>query len=256
MNLFYKVIPTVFLLSLPSLSIANTNEGLHVTGKALIEKAPDRFLVRMSVKDRGRLASKSKMKVDQITQSALNIIKSLGIQDANIKSSHIQITPIYHQNKFNPNKAYVAHNNLKQSAIVETELTNNDDKLRVEFDVTRQIEVQLDDFSQYEKLLDRVTKVGVNSISPVRSSISNAEQLYQQVLEKAVTNAKQKASKLAQQLGVVIKGVSSVEELSYRAPGDLMMAESSVMSRGKYQSYAGKSAVSAEVRVSFIISND
>ncbi|WP_286261364.1 SIMPL domain-containing protein [Thalassotalea atypica] len=234
---------------------ASAEQGITVTGKGIIETSPDQFKLSLTISERGIIASKTKQRIDTQTQQVLKAIKSLGVNDRDITSTQININPIYHKIQHNVDKVYLPLSEMNNSGGVSVKPGLTDKKrYDVEFEVSRQVEVKLREFSQYEKLLDRVTKLGVNRISPVQASVSNAEELYQQALDIAVKNGKEKASLLAKQIGVNIVSVSNLEELSHRAPGRMMMASEAMGGGGDFQSYRGVNAITAEVRITFVIS--
>lgn len=238
-----------------SCSVALEQIGISVSGKATINKAPDQFVIRLSIVERGISAAKAKQRVDIKAQQVIRSIKTFGVEDSALKTIQLRINPIYPRNKVAVDKVYAPVSSLGNDHVVSVNAKNSSsDQVQIEFDVSRDIDVTITDFSIYEKLLDKVTKLGVSRISPAQASISDAESLYQKALLLAVTNASEKALKLAKKLGVKLGQVSKLEELSYRAPGTIQMAADSLASGGRLQSHAGLNEVSAEVRITFSIS--
>ncbi len=246
---------SLFLILISHSGIAHEQLGISVSGKASISKVPDQFLIRLSISERNVSASKAKQRVDLLSKQVLTAIKSYGVKDSAIKSTQLRINPIYHKNRNVVDKVYVPINQNSDKNIASVKMNNQTGReVNVEFDVSRDIEVKISDFGVYEKMLDRVTNLGVTRISPVQSSISDAETLYQGALELAVTNAQEKAKKLAEQLNVTLGNVNSIEELSHRAPGKMHMASEGRVAGARMPSYTGLNEVSAEVRVTFAIS--
>jgi uncharacterized protein len=249
----------VLLISLTvlfsSFSLAVEHAGISVSGKATINKAPDQFLIRLSIVERGISAAKAKQRVDLKAQQVIKSIRTFGIEDNALKTTQLRINPIYPHNKVSVDKVYAPIGSVGNGKVVSVNAKDSsNEQVQIEFDVSRDIDVMITDFAMYEKLLDKVTKLGVTRISPAQASISDADSLYQRALLLAVTNASEKAQKLAKTLGVKLGQVSKLEELSYRAPGTIQMAADSLASGGRLQSHAGFNEVSAEVRITFSIS--
>lgn len=255
MRMFSFVWAGGFLLFLSNFCVAAEQNGISVSGKATITKEPDQFLIQLSITERGVSAAKAKQRVDLISKNVINSVKSFGIKDNELKSTQLRINPVYTRNRVAVDKVYMPVGQHKEKQVASIKANNiNNKEVPIEFDVTRQIEITLANFSVYEALLDKVTGLGVTRISPAQSSISNAEDLYQRALELAVSNAQQKAKKLAKQLGIKLGNVTKIEELSYRAPGKIQMASEAIVSGARMQSHTGLNEVSAEVRLSFSIS--
>lgn len=120
------------------------------------------------------------------------------------------------------------------------------------FDVTRTFIIAFDDLAKYDQLLDVVTKVGVSHISSLTMSYKDSEAIYQQALEQALQNAKNKAQTIAKQMNVKLAGLTSLKETGYHAPqAYAMMSEA----RG-FRSSVSEKEVSAQVIANFAIKSN
>ena len=228
--------------------------GITVSGKATIEKAPDQFKLVVSVAERSRVAQKAKANIDHKSDQVTSVARQLGIKEQDIRSTQLQIFPIYPRINQHDNKVYIAERDKTQLAVIEKELPiKNVADLSIEFEVKRTIALTLTSFDKYEMLLDKLTKIGVTRISPVQTSITEADTLYQQALIQALDNARLKAQMLAKNLGVSLGQVSQLTEHAYRAPAKMMMAQESDSSMSRRQSFTGVDSISAEVTVTFTI---
>ena len=238
------------LVSMPTIAYAQQAQGITVTGKATIEKAPDQFVINVTVSNRSSIVQKAKASVDIKSEKITNMAKRYGIAAKDIRSTQLQISPIYPRRNHRVEEVYVADRDVVAKVPVSNKEKEN---LSIEFEVTRSISLTLQSFDNYEKILDRLTKIGVTRISPVQTSISDAETLYQKALTQAVANAKSKAEMLAIKLGVTLGRVNQLTEHAYRAPAKMMLAQESSMSSARHQSYTGVDSVSAEVTATFTI---
>lgn len=231
-----------------------STQGITVVGKASIAKAPDQFKVVFTLEQRTAVIAKAKAKIDQQTNQLTRAAKSMRIKDDNIKTTNVQLVPIYPKPNATPHRLYVEQEYNQDNALVALNSNAKNGQKHpsnIIFDVRRQVEVILTDVDDYERLLDKALKIGVTRISPVRSSIANAEQLYQQALTQAVTNAKTKAVRLAENLGVTLGPVQILSEQAYRAPGKMMMVAQAFDGAPQMKNYSGTSEISAEVTVTF-----
>ena len=254
-----KIIPLMLLgLAPTSMVYGEQLQGLTVVGKASVAKAPDQFKTVLTVERQSRVVAKAKAAVDHQVNQIINALKSLDVPDEQITATYLQITPIYPNTNRGQrvHRAYIEQDFGDREGAVAVNVNNKDNKQpMIEFDLRRQVEVNLNSIEQYQQLLDRAVKIGISRISPVQSSVTGAEQLYQQALTQAVANAKSKAQRLAGNLGVELGKVKSLSEHAYRAPGEMMMAmESSASPRMK--NYTGQNQITAEVTVTFSIKNE
>ncbi|WP_448212994.1 SIMPL domain-containing protein [Colwellia sp. MEBiC06753] len=255
--MFKQLVIASVTTALVYVSATANAEGIRVMGKATINQTPDQFKLSVTVSERHKVAQKAKITVDAKTKQVIQVANKLGLNEQQIKSLQMTISPIYQQKRVNVGHAYLPANANKQSSVVKLPIAEQeDDEYTVEFEVRRVIDLQLNAIADYDQLLDQLTKIGVSRISPVQSSISNAEQLYNQALTQAIANAKNKAELLAKNLGVSLGKVLSLEEHGYQAPARMMMAAEADGSSAKLASYAGLESISAQVTVTFSVAGE
>ncbi|REL29719.1 SIMPL domain-containing protein [Thalassotalea euphylliae] len=257
----------LFLFSLLAINsthlFAEQAKGITVVGKASIAKAPDQFKVVFTLEQRTAIIAKAKAKIDQQTNLLTRAAKAMRIKDDDIKTTSVQVVPIYPKPNTNLHRVYVEQDfNQGDGVVALNSNTESKSKAKpnrraeVVFDLRRQVEVILTDVDDYERLLDKALKIGVTRISPVQSSLAKAETLYQQALTQAVANAKTKALRLAENLGVELGPVQMLNEHAYRAPGQVMMAAEAFDGARQMKSYSGTSEISAEVTVTFMLKSN
>ena len=234
---------------------AEQHHGITVTGKAAIEKTPDQFHVVFTFEQRTKVVNKAKTKIDHQVSLLTKAANKLDVADKQITTTNLQVVPIYPKSEHNLHRAYVEQELGNAKGAVSVDLDNDNKANKLVFDIRRQVEVNLTDINDYEYLLDTALKIGASRISPVQTSIANAEAVYQQALSQAVTNAKNKAQQLAKSLGVTLGEVTMLNEHAYRAPGKVMMMAESFDMKTRGQSFAGTDKISAEVTVTFSLKN-
>lgn len=256
----------VIIISLFSLCITAQQyptQGIEVIGKGSASAKPDKFTFTVTISQRGNVASKAKALVDQKSQLVTQMYLSMGIAKSAIESARLELIPRYetranvpaiivhqrlpNQESFENNKAkaVISGNQLVDNALTEQE--------KVYFEVSRTIKVTFTDFSRYDQLLDNVVRIGVSRISPLQTTIINAEALYQQALINALRNAHQKATTIAKQMGVTLGEISNLTESAYHAPNSYSMAG---RSNASFNSHVAENNVAAQVSVTFAIKTE
>ena len=174
------------------------SKGIEVTGRAVVNAVPDVFTLNVTILERGSSAGKIKALVDHKSNRVVDSVILLGIKSTDIESSQVNIYPIYDQEYQKPSIQ------LKSLSVKKQFSDNEKGKIRLEvnkkskvyrapvIEVSRIITVKLFDIAVYDKLLDKIVKIGVNKVSPLQMSFSNHENLYQQALDKEVLAAKRK----------------------------------------------------------------
>ena len=249
----YILMVCSLLASSFALAVAYQPEGIEVTGKAAVVATPDVFSLELSVVERGVSAGKTKSLVDHKSKQLVAAAKGLGIKAQDIQSTRMNMFPIYEEASIRMHGVDVK-TQFADDAKGKVHLSVNDKKDRNPkpvFEVSRKITIKLFDIELYDRLLDKVAKIGVSRISPLSMSFSNIEQLYQQALDKAILNAKQKAMKIAAQAGVSLGKLTYMKEVSYGAPRAFAMARTEA--RTGFDSSYGQQDVTAQVIARFKI---
>ncbi|MEW6984433.1 SIMPL domain-containing protein [Colwelliaceae bacterium 6471] len=250
MKLLIKIILLVFPLS--AQAISTQPEGIEVTGKAEISATPDIFIVEMDVIERGASAAKIKNLVDYKSKQIVKAARAIGVKENEIQSARVNIRPIYEEPSIVIQGADIINkfpDGTRGKVNVSTE-SRDKSSAKVTIEVSRRIKINLFDLTHYDQLLDSVTKIGVSRIYPLSMSISKAGQLYQQALDQAIMDAKQKATRIAAQAGVSLGKLSYMKEISYGAPSALARASDF---RAEFQSSAGQERITAQVLATYSI---
>jgi uncharacterized protein YggE len=239
------------------------NNIIEVIGKASIKAQPDHFVFSVFITERGRIATKTKAMVDQKSRLVIDSFLAMGLTKNTIESSRLQLSPRYekltnvpdfeiHQ-RVDKGKSQMTSNTNNSKVVVNSQgLSNSDlnEKQKIYFEVSRTITVTFSDFELYDQLLDSAVKIGVNRITPLQSSIADNETLYQQALIKALTNAKEKAQVIVQQIGANLGVITNLKESAYHAPRAYTMASDS---RENFSSQTSQKNITAQVSVTFTI---
>lgn len=228
--------------------------GIEVSGKSAVVAIPDQFTLSFSIIKRGKSASKTKALVDHKTTLVVNIAKKMGIKAEDIQSARMNLRPIYQKPSLNYADIEIRQK-FPHNEKGRIHLSKNEQKAEIQqpyvFEVSRQITVNIEDISDYDRLLDQLVKVGVTNISSLSMSVTKADFYYQKALMQAINLAKTKALKIAGQVGVTLGKLIHLKETSYNAPMRMSMAFNSEVST--HQSQVGTKQITAGVVATFAI---
>ena len=256
---------STLIISASSMAVNVEAPSIEVKGQASVLVLPDRFSLRVAIVERGRLTDKVRAVVDNKSNQVVQVAENLGIKSHDINSARITLTVVEDkpsiiveglevnqrigQNSF-PNsqhsKVYLGANAVNNQ---------NNSKPRY-FELRRAISVNFSNIEGYDQFLNKVIKLGVSHIDPLVMSVENTEKHYQQALVQAITNAKNKASKIANHSNIVLGKLLYVKELSsnyYSHRPRLDSARMSAKAASNHASQVGEQLINASVLVKFSI---
>ena len=232
---FLRLNMTKFLAVLFTLMIGNAIAGEHsnvranrvieVTGVGNVISVPDRFSFSLSIEQRGRTASELNKVIVEKTNAVVQTLLKIGVDKKAIQSLQVQ---------FNP---WVEYNGKTQE--------------QKGFILSRQVMVTLNTLAQYEQSIDAILNLGVNNINQFSFTNSQADENYQQALQQALLDAKQRATEMAKVLDLKLAGVISISEQSTGEGAPIMMRARQFQSSDSYQ--AGEMSTQANVKVVFAL---
>jgi uncharacterized protein YggE len=120
-------------------------------------------------------------------------VDALGIPKADVQTSQYQLYPKYSYDQKNG-----------------SQITG--------YSVSQSVTIKIRDLAKISAVLAKVGEVGVNQVSGIQFTFDDPKILQEQVREKAVADAKEKATKLAVQLGVTLGRVIGFSENGNNAP--------------------------------------
>lgn len=262
MSIFVSTFTVSTLITSGSSMAVNVEApSIEVKGQASVLVSPDRFSLRIAIVERGRLTDKVRAVVDNKSNQVVQVAENLGIKSHDINSARITLTGLEDkpsiiveglevnqrigQNSFPNNqhsKVYLGANAV----------SNQNNSKPLYFELKRTISVNFSNIEEYDQFLNKVIKLGVSHIYPLAMSVENTEKYYQQVLVQAITNAKNKASKIASHSNIVLDKLLYVKELSsnyYYRPH----LDSTRKAASNHSSQVGEQLINASVLVKFSI---
>ena len=197
---YYVIIALSVVLVLMSATIYATSQGgsekdtentISMSGYAEQKVVPDTATLRIGVVVQSATAKEASDENAALMSAVVAELKAMGLQDKEIQTSYVSVSPVYNYDKEQTITGYSASNSVQ---ITTTKLEN------------------------LSEIIDRSTAAGANEIGGISFSVSDdmRKQLREDLMNEAVTDASSKAATLAKSLGVEITGVqtSSVSESS------------------------------------------
>ncbi|MFK5981636.1 MAG: SIMPL domain-containing protein [Flavobacteriaceae bacterium] len=159
--------------------------SVSVTGEGIIKIAPDVVTINVQVEHKGQNPKELKQKNDKIISDVLSYIKSLNIDDKDVKTQYVRLNKNYDYQTKTYN--YVANQNVV---------------------------IKLNDLTKYEGLMNGLLERGINRIDGINFSTSKEEALKSEARRKAIMNAKTKAEEYAKVLDQSVGKAISISEFS------------------------------------------
>ena len=228
-----KIVLLVTLLMISSFSFSE-ERIIAVEGSGVIEAVPDIIRINYNVFNFHKSdPSKAKIKVDEISSNSVQALIKLGISEADITSSSLNVETAEDYDD-NGNASIIGHV------------------------VRRDIDIIVRDISLYGDVIQALVDNQVSEIDSVRPDVSNYEELKRVALASAAKSAKDNAEYLAKQFGAKLDKVHQIGKQNIRRQFSL---EEIVVTASKrsasnvnivpYEFEPGKVKVSSEVYVEF-----
>jgi len=219
--------------TLPAVADEDERRSIAVTGVAERRVTPDMARLRLAVVQEALDVTAAREAADARVARALAVLRDADIDDSDIDTSSIQVSPQYRWNDTTRERRLVGYR------------------------ITRGLEVRLLDLAKLGTLLVRLSSAGVNEIREPELALKSAEAAYQDVLAAAAANARERAGVLARALGEEVGPVISVRAESrggippMRREAVMMAADSVAGNTPSYQS--GDLDLRVELQVIFAI---
>lgn len=150
------------------------NRTMSLTGQGQITAVPNVAVIHLGVETRGENLVSIQSENAQITQSIIQALQRMGVND--IKTFQYSINKIYdYEDGKQIDRGYSVRN------ILEIKTTNLD---------------------RVGNIIDTAVNMGANVVELISFDVSNREYYYQQALNIAVMNAMQKAKSISLNLGI------------------------------------------------------
>jgi uncharacterized protein YggE len=207
---------------------------ITVAGKGEVNAKPDMSSINLTLRESGADAKTAENKVSIKSEKFLSEIKTL-IEDRDIKTENYNSQPKYN---------YGVNNNYGNPKIEG-------------YEVSQSIILKVRDIKNVSEVLDMISSNNIGEVSGPNFEIDDVEKYKDEARGVAIKDAKDKAEKLAEQLGVSIVRMTSFSEGSDYIPTPYMRTEkSAVMSMDAAMVPSipvGENTISSNVNITFEI---
>lgn len=177
-NLLIVVVASGFL---PTLAQA---AGVEVKGTAKVSVAPDIARFSFAVDGSGEKLAELKLDIDRKTAAVIALSKQVGVENKHISSAEVSIHPQY----------------------------NHQTRELVGYQVSRSISVDLYQLDRYTALVNGAIDSGITTINSIQLDVKDRDRLEAEALAAAVKAARQKAEIIAENAGIQLGRIVSVQE--------------------------------------------
>lgn len=160
---------------------------ITISGEGKVSAVPDIARITVTVRESGKTAKEAQDKVVKKWAAASASMTSLKIADTDIKTVSYTTQPRYY---------YPANGR----ALIDG------------YDAVQTTEIKVRKTDDAGKVLEMVAAAGINEVSGPDFTIDDVTKLSEEAREKAIADAKKKAEKLADQLGVDLVRIVSFSE--------------------------------------------
>jgi hypothetical protein len=181
---------------------------IMVSGSGEAYAVPDIATFSFSATETGSTVKQAQEKADLKINKALTVIRELGVENKDIKTTSYNVYPKYEwSNAVCPgidkpeSVAAVAGGSAGVSSVSAIYCPPGKQVL-TGYEVSQSVVVKVRDTEKVGDLVTKVGATGVSNISGVEFSVDNRDQYIAQARAEAIAEAKAKAKELAKQLGV------------------------------------------------------
>lgn len=178
--------------------------SIVVRGTGEVFAVPDIAVFTFSVVENGKTVKDAQDKATAKMNASLAAIKTAGIEDKDVKTVGYNAYPQYDDTSSKPSICSI--NGYCPPPVVNRTITG--------YEVTQTVEVKVRDTAKAGDLLTKVGATGVSNVSGLDFQVDDQTKLDDEAREKAIADARSKAEKLADDLGVDLDGIIGFNDLS------------------------------------------
>jgi uncharacterized protein len=204
--------------------------SISVRGEGMVSTSPDQVRLSVSVNTQGQTPSGAMRSASGKTAEILSLLKSLGIEERNIQTSRVNVSPTYDYSKQIQPPPIVGYNSANEFSILFK------GKL----------------MEKVGEFMDKAVTAGASNFGGLQYEASAQRELERDALKRAADDAKMRADVLAKQLGSSLGQVVTISEtVSGGGPVPMMMKSTMMDASSAAPVMQGELSIRAEVHVVF-----
>ncbi len=182
------------------LNTAATTNVVSFTGEGKVLSKPDVAVIDLAIVTEAATSKAAQDENSGKSRALTDFLKKQGIEEKDIKTTAYNIFPQYNYPQF--------------------------DRPRITgYQVNQTIQVKVRDLTKADAVLDGVVAAGANQIHNFQLTIDDPEKLRNEAREKAIKDAKEKADKLEDQLGIRLGRIVNFSEGGTGFPSPIIYAK-------------------------------
>ena len=251
----------LFILSaaaiMATIMLARQNRGysentISVSGQAEVDSAPDVATFSFTVKETATTTEDAQEVISEKMSKILDALDELDIAEEDIKTDSYTMYPKYEYVKVAQAEPEIALDGTRY-------FPGNDRKqVQVGFDVSQQVSLKIRDFDQVPGALTAFGNLGVENLNGPNFQIDDPSALEEEAKKMAIRDAKEKAKRLTDELGVRLGKIVSFNEEGGYYPQPYMARGAKMEMMAMEDSYmpelpAGENSITANVTIIYKI---
>ncbi len=163
-------------------------DTFSVSGSAEVYAKPDLGLITFSVKTENRTVANAMLDNSKKMNDIINSLKGLEIEEKDLKTTAFNIYPRYEYERDSGRQTLVG------------------------YEIIQSLEVKIRNLDNVGEIIQAATDKGANQVGNLSFVIDNKDEIREQARIEAIQDAKNKAEKIAKELGVNLVGAVSFNE--------------------------------------------
>lgn len=222
-----------------------TPNTISFSGHGEVNAVPDIANIYFSIHKDGKTVKEAQASVAVIEKKALDLLKSKGVEDKDIKTSNASFNPKY---AYQEPCFYSASGGIQRPCIDGPTISG--------YEASESITVKVRNTDSVGDIMQGLGATGVSNLNGPNFAIDKEDALKAQARKLAIDDAKEKAKILAKDLGVRLGKIASFSE-SGNFP--IMYEKAEMMSAGAVPSAApavipkGENTISSDVTITYEI---
>lgn len=201
-----------------TLDTATTTNTVSFSGQGKVATSPNVAIIDVSIVTSAKTSKEAQNENSKKSQSLTKFLENQNINEKDIKTTGYNIYPQY---------SYPRPITLEAESKDYPEYYDSNPKI-TSYQVNQTIQVKVRDLEKVDTILDGVVAAGVNQINNLQLTVDEPEKLKEQAREKAIADAKTKASNLQNQLGIRLGRIVNFSEDTGGYPIPMMYAKEAI----------------------------
>lgn len=212
---------------------------IMVSGTGKVYSKPELALITFSVRNEAETVSAAMTENTENMNAIINIMKSKGIEDKDLKTTSFNVYPRYEWRK----------------PQIELWPQPERDRVLAGYEINQSLQVKIRDLNKIGEIIQGATDAGASQVGNLQFTIDNQSELKKEAREVAIKEAREKAKELANQLGVKLVRITGFSETG-TVPGyyDYALKEMAISSESLIpQIETGENKIEISVNIIFEI---